>query len=344
MDSSRKSLEQRLAALLSISIDDDREYVTDVLGSLVEIGDNPDDVEEYLSNFGASGGYDLQQFAQDVKKFNMGEDISSTEIKETDKSRATKIEAKPKAKILDEAAAQREEIKRRELEARGKQREEQDLLRKKKGEEEEQRRREAAAAAAAKKKQSQWGKKTGAAVKLDQKANIQSSMGKTEVKQTPSKQAPKEAAPKQKEPISQKTKKQQSIPEKGNPKKMPCGCYGNKHKPLTNCLRCGRISCEIEGIDDYCHFCGYYIADFSSQVGTTSDAKANSALQHKERLLEFDRTSAARTHIHDDQEDYFVASSSMWASEQEQGDARAMEENRQKKLHERQRKKLNINF
>ena len=70
----------------------------------------------------------------------------------------------------------------------------------------------------------------------------------------------------------------------------------------------------------------------------------DSALRHKERLLEFDRTAAQRTAIHDDQEDYFVAASSMWSSEQEQEDARIMEEERRKKLHERQKQTLNINF
>lgn len=74
------------------------------------------------------------------------------------------------------------------------------------------------------------------------------------------------------------------------------------------------------------------------------DERTLSALKHKERLLEFDRTSAARTHIHDDQEDYFVASNSMWASGQEQEDARAMEEDRQKKLHDRKKQTLTINF
>ena len=71
---------------------------------------------------------------------------------------------------------------------------------------------------------------------------------------------------------------------------------------------------------------------------------SNAALAHKERLLEFDRTSAARTHIHDDQEDYFVTSTNMWPTNEEQEDAREMEEARQKKLHQRQKQVLDINF
>ena len=102
-------------------------------------------------------------------------------------------------------------------------------------------------------------------------------------------------------------------------------------------------NCEVEGINDYCHFCGYFIEDGSSHIDT-GDAKSNSAQKHKERLLEFDKTSAARTHVHDDQEDYFVASTSMWATQEEQEDAEQLEENRRKKLHDRKQQVLNINF
>jgi len=68
------------------------------------------------------------------------------------------------------------------------------------------------------------------------------------------------------------------------------------------------------------------------------------ALLHKERLLEFDRTAAARTKILDDQEDYFISSNSMWSTQAEQADAKKKEEERRRKLHERQKQVLNINF
>lgn len=60
-------------------------------------------------------------------------------------------------------------------------------------------------------------------------------------------------------------------------------------------------------------------------------------MRHKENLLEFDRTSTSRTQILDDQEDYFVAATSMWNNEQEQGEYHAMEEERRKKVHDMQR-------
>lgn len=70
-------------------------------------------------------------------------------------------------------------------------------------------------------------------------------------------EAPKAAAAK----LPDKPKKEappapkKSHPPKGKASKV-CGCFGRTHKALTNCLYCGRISCEREGYD-YCAFCGY---------------------------------------------------------------------------------------
>jgi len=46
-------------------------------------------------------------------------------------------------------------------------------------------------------------------------------------------------------------------PSRGKAKKI-CGCFGTKHKPLTNCLYCGRISCQVEGYD-FCPMCGFMV-------------------------------------------------------------------------------------
>jgi hypothetical protein len=55
-------------------------------------------------------------------------------------------------------------------------------------------------------------------------------------------------------------------PPKSHPPKgtssVVCGCFGSVHKPLTNCLYCGRISCEKEGYD-YCPFCGLLVEKVS---------------------------------------------------------------------------------
>jgi len=332
----KAALKHRLANLLGISLDDDHEYLSDILESLLDIGDNPDDVAEYLSSFGAAsadgdegiGGYDVQQFAHDVKKFKSGEDISSNDTKVT----CSKVEVKHKPKmVVEEAAAQREEIKRREIVAREKQR----LLKQKREEEEEQRHRREEAAMA-----KLWENKTNTGTQNEKAIVQQPSVTKSNAKMVSSKGTDKQATAeitKKKQANIQPAKKEPMKPQKGEPKNKACGCYGNVHKPLTNCLHCGRISCEVEGINEYCHFCGNLIQDYDA---TSSD----SARMHKERLLEFDRTSAARTQIHDDQEDYFVASTSMWSDEQEQEAARVLEEKRQEKLKRQKNQTLNIVF
>jgi len=143
-------------------------------------------------------------------------------------------------------------------------------------------------------------------------------------------------------------------PPKGIPK-IICGCYGTYHKALTNCLYCGRISCEAEGYD-FCAFCGYLIEDvrdgkeyvhlhhLSSQDSTIpltherfffSSFPLNHFHSHskdphwerKERLLRFDREFARRTEIIDDQGDY--QGPSMWMNDKERADA---EENQAQRL------------
>jgi hypothetical protein len=42
-----------------------------------------------------------------------------------------------------------------------------------------------------------------------------------------------------------------------------CGCFGTRHAALTNCLQCGRISCEREGYD-FCPFCGFLVEEPNS--------------------------------------------------------------------------------
>jgi hypothetical protein len=80
-------------------------------------------------------------------------------------------------------------------------------------------------------------------------------------------QAPKQSEPIKKpeptipsQPIKPKEEKViKSRPSKGKAK-IICGCFGSKHKPLTNCLYCGRISCVEEGYG-FCGFCGYLVEE-----------------------------------------------------------------------------------
>jgi len=135
-------------------------------------------------------------------------------------------------------------------------------------------------------------------------------------------------------------------PQKGTAN-IVCGCFGGKHKPLTNCLHCGRIACEREGYG-YCGFCGFLMEPVeynSSRSGVESSvANISKAQLHKERLLKFDREFTKRTVIYDDQADYFSNKTSGWLTENEQNDAAEQDEAKRKEMHERKKQTLNITF
>lgn len=314
------SLQKRLAVFLNIDSEDDQDYVTDVLEQLIDIGEDIDDVTAYLTSF--LGGDDssddndsLREFARDVRRFKLGEEIVEP--------------------IVDTATASYEKQS-------GQQHHLQQRQRKNNGEAEKNTQspvsqvQRAQSSPIAKAKQEQEGQQT---LNPTKNIDVQSLSKSDQFMPQPSKSSNSNKATKQKQQPPQKLKK-------GKAKKV-CGCYGNKHKPLTNCLHCGRISCEAEGYD-YCPFCHILIEDFSKRVQKQSCSNSASstalALLHKERLLEFDRTAAARTKILDDQEDYFISSNSMWSTQAEQADAKEKEEERRRKLHERQKQVLNINF
>lgn len=60
-----------------------------------------------------------------------------------------------------------------------------------------------------------------------------------------------------------KAKPKMSQPAKGKASYI-CGCFGTVHKPLTNCLYCGRIACIKEGYD-FCPFCGLMLEKVESK-------------------------------------------------------------------------------
>jgi uncharacterized Zn finger protein (UPF0148 family) len=128
------------------------------------------------------------------------------------------------------------------------------------------------------------------------------------------------------------------LPPKGKAKRN-CGCFGTFHKPLANCLYCGRISCVDEGYD-FCPFCGYLVEELKPPEGE----KATKAWQHKERLLRYDRDSAQRNIVLDDQADYYSNQTSSWLTEDEQIDAENQDAEERSNLHQRKKQTLNIAF
>lgn len=106
-------------------------------------------------------------------------------------------------------------------------------------------------------------------------------------------------------------------------------------------LSCGRISCSKEGYD-YCPFCGYMVDEVKPPADLPNGSSELKAWQHKERLLKYDKDFAQRTKIFDDQADYYNKSS--WLSEEQRLQAEEKEEERSRKMHQRENMQLNLDL
>lgn len=102
-------------------------------------------------------------------------------------------------------------------------------------------------------------------------------------------------------------------------KGKPCSCEARRHGLVSNCLSCGKIVCEQEG-EGPCSFCGALVlkegstyAGLEEELGPLSDAEA-AAEAYAKRLVDYDRNSAARTTVIDDQSDYYEIEGNSWLS------------------------------
>ncbi|KAE9609624.1 hypothetical protein Lal_00006428 [Lupinus albus] len=102
----------------------------------------------------------------------------------------------------------------------------------------------------------------------------------------------------------------------------PCSCQARRHRLISNCLSCGKIVCEQEG-EGPCNFCGALVlkegssyAGLEESLPVLSDAEA-AAEAYAKRLVDYDRNSAARTTVIDDQSDYYELDGNTWLSKEE---------------------------
>ncbi|XP_029980505.1 activating signal cointegrator 1 isoform X2 [Sphaeramia orbicularis] len=138
------------------------------------------------------------------------------------------------------------------------------------------------------------------------------------------------------------------------PGRHACECLGQKHKLINNCISCGRIVCEQEGSGP-CLFCGNLVCtkeeqeilqrdsnksqklrkklmgdcgerDYLPHQEARMKAGLEKAMQHKEKLLEYDRNSVKRTQVLDDESDYFATESNQWLSPSEREKLKKKEE------------------
>ncbi|CAH2273433.1 activating signal cointegrator 1 isoform X1 [Pelobates cultripes] len=165
------------------------------------------------------------------------------------------------------------------------------------------------------------------------------------------------------------------------PGRHPCECLAQKHKLINNCMTCGRIVCEQEGSGP-CLFCGDLVCTREEQDILMRDSNKSQklrkklfggsetpfkfdvstkdllprkdmqmkegyekAMQHRDKLLEYDKTSIRRTHVIDDESDYFSTDSNQWLSQAEREALRKKEQELLELRHaSRLSRKITIDF
>uniref|UniRef100_A0A8P4G5J8 Activating signal cointegrator 1 n=1 Tax=Dicentrarchus labrax TaxID=13489 RepID=A0A8P4G5J8_DICLA len=157
------------------------------------------------------------------------------------------------------------------------------------------------------------------------------------------------------------------------PGRYACECLAQKHKLINNCISCGHIVCEQEGSGP-CLFCGSLVCtreeqeilqrdsnksqklrkklmgdcgerDYLPHQEATMKAGLEKAVQHKDKLLEYDKNSVRRTQVLDDESDYFATESNQWLSPGEREKLRKKEEELRELRHaSRKDRKITLDF
>ena len=131
-----------------------------------------------------------------------------------------------------------------------------------------------------------------------------------------------------------------------DPCRRACNCLASEHALLGNCLNCGKIVCKME---DYgpCLFCKEPVDGRMFWNGfddvTTSDSLT--AIEQKNRLIQYDREGAQRTRVFDDSTDWFAEASDVWKSAEERAIVQKLgNEYELAKLEAKREMKIDIDF
>lgn len=112
------------------------------------------------------------------------------------------------------------------------------------------------------------------------------------------------------------------------PGRNKCDCMVTRHKLVNNCLACGRVVCEQEG-EGPCFFCGNPVYKIGNPLGgqdfitledsqiIAKDASKQKALDHKNKLLAYDRNKIQGSNIIDDETDWYEITDNVWLSEKQ---------------------------
>jgi hypothetical protein len=329
-----KRLEVALSHLLSFDVED----CHDIFEHLLSFESKDDLLEHMISLLGDSNTKEIHSFVDNVMRYLNGETLTLEDTLTIDEKNEEdkKMPAQPSQVSTEKhLPTQTLEKQRIEQEKRNRQRA-LEAERRKQLEEEEAIRLKMAQIRIEQEEALMALKKSADELNHNMKETRSETSSNTLIDSKSSMNETKVVDPKKIEKTTSKSKDAPKIPLQGKAK-IVCGCFGTVHKPLTNCLYCGRISCEKEGYG-YCPFCSNLI-DVPPK-----NKSSDTATLHKERLLKFDRDAARRTIIYDDQADYYSNSTSTWLSEDEQQSAKAKEDQRQKELHSVKKHVMNLQF
>jgi hypothetical protein len=99
-----------------------------------------------------------------------------------------------------------------------------------------------------------------------------------------------------------------------------------KHDLINNCLNCGKVVCAQEG-EGNCLYCGklvvrpdglfiddseQYFPSLSKEEQVKVSVERSKAIQHKNKLVERDKSQLQNQNIFDEQVDYYEISENKW--------------------------------
>ena len=130
----------------------------------------------------------------------------------------------------------------------------------------------------------------------------------------------------------QKKKTAQNIEQEIEPENVfgreMCNCMAKTHKLINNCLSCGRIVCEQED-EGPCFFCGQLVYSKANERQGNQEAELMeqlnidnhlldsyyTALSHKQKLLQYEKSSIATKNVVDDETDWYEIKNDIWQDE-----------------------------
>ncbi|XP_077554908.1 activating signal cointegrator 1 [Haemaphysalis longicornis] len=144
------------------------------------------------------------------------------------------------------------------------------------------------------------------------------------------------------------------------PGRHPCECQAHRHALINNCIRCGRIVCRQEGSGP-CFTCNNLVCTNEEMEILSHDSKKShqlrsklmnpaadenlaKAIEHKNRLLEYNRTSERRTRVIDDNSDYYSSDNKWLTPEQRELIRKKEEELRAEQHASRRQQKVTLDF